>query len=165
MQRTSSSPLSIQNAVWQPNSCYSFEEFNRESSSGKIICVDYIAWLHHFLPPPKGTILDWLATTFAWSQKKNMKQRATSFWHTAGGTGRGCWSPARIYLILVELKKQHLVSTVDSCLEEYPGVKHCFLHLCLLAFSRWKSGFLSNLLKADKWLHSLRLKLGLLVHF
>lgn len=60
--REPSSLLSNRKAVWQPRSCYRFEEFNSKSSGGKItVC------LHHVLIPLKDTVSIWLA--FSQSQK------------------------------------------------------------------------------------------------
>lgn len=161
MQRTSSSPLSVGNAAWQPNSCYSFEEFNGESSSGKIICMDYIAWFHYFLIPLKDTISNWLATAFTQSPTEHeTKSRACPSTQQVE-QDRICSSPTRLCLILVELKKRHLGKrTVVSCLEEQHNAKHCFLHLYSADFQWWEEVVpLRNLLKTRQLTLFFKIKL------
>lgn len=67
----------------------SFEEFNGESSGGKVICMDYIAWIQPFLIPLKGTVSNWLGTDFAQSPMKTWNEEQSLSQHAVDGTGQG----------------------------------------------------------------------------
>lgn len=146
MQRTCSSPLSVGNAAWRPNSCYSFEELKQQWQNHLHGLHCLVSLLFNSSERHNFKLTCYCLHT---EPNKNMKQRAEPVPARSRWNRTGFAHHQQDCLILVELKKRHLGKrTVVLFLEEQHNAKHCFLHLHSADFQWWEEVVpLKNLLK------------------